>query len=58
MKRQFFNFGDQSALVGALAVVALVLAANVGYFIGRDIGNKTKLPHEQTTQQIYQEQQK
>ena len=56
MKRQFFDFGDQWALVGALAVLAFVLAANVGYFVGRDISIKSELRNQQTHPSIHQRQ--
>lgn len=57
MKRHFFDFGDQWALVGGLTVLAMVLAANVGYFIVRDIVKKSDIGHEQVSRQINQEQQ-
>ncbi|QLE55858.1 hypothetical protein [Nostoc sp. TCL26-01] len=57
MKRHFFDFGDQSALVGALTVLAMVLAANFGYFIVRDIVKKSDTSHEQVSRQINQSQQ-
>ncbi|MBC1225302.1 hypothetical protein GNF10_20985 [Nostoc sp. UCD121] len=58
MKRHFFDFGDQQwAIIGALTVLAMVLAANVGYFIVRDIVKKSDTRHEQVSRQIDQEEQ-
>lgn len=57
MKRNFFDFGDQSALVGALAVVAFVLAANLGYYIAREFGRNSEPTNQQTTQNLNQDQQ-
>lgn len=56
MKREWFNFGDQWAVIGALTVLALVLAANVGYFIGRDFGKKSESRNQEISRQINQEQ--
>ncbi|MBD2438070.1 hypothetical protein [Nostoc sp. FACHB-110] len=56
MKRHFFDFTDsQWAIIGALTVLAMVLAANVGYFIVRDIVKKSDNRHEQVSRQINQE---
>lgn len=56
MSRQCFNFGNQWALVGALATLAFFAAANIGFFIGRDIGRKPN-SNQQESQQVRQERQ-
>ena len=56
MKRQFFDFGDKGPLVGALAVLAFIFTANVGYFVGRNISIKSEPPNQQTHPSIHQKQ--
>lgn len=59
MKRDFFDFGDHSAVIGALAVVAFVFAANLGFFLAREFGkdpNRNSQNNQQVSRQLDQEQ--
>lgn len=59
MKHQPCEYGTEveGPLLGAWVVIALVLAANIGYyFIARDISIKPEPSNQQTSQSIPQKQ--
>ncbi len=58
MSRNFFDFGDHSAVVGALAVLVFALGANFAYFVVKDFANKAESRERVDNQQVYQGQQK